>query len=87
MSYNLFNSNYTCRNIIIMRKAIKTGIIGGSGYTGEELIRLISAHSEAELQAISSRDHFGKEIKQIYPNIKNLPNICFCKPEFNSFFI
>tara|TARA_B110000014_G_C20126756_1_gene601124 strand:- start:4276 stop:5295 length:1020 start_codon:yes stop_codon:yes gene_type:complete len=68
-----------------MRKAIKTGIIGGSGYTGEELIRLISAHSEAELQAISSRDHFGKEIKQIYPNIKNLPNICFCKPEFNSF--
>ncbi|HEY8463451.1 MAG TPA: N-acetyl-gamma-glutamyl-phosphate reductase [Bacillota bacterium] len=46
---------------------IKVGIIGASGYTGGELIRLLSAHPEVELAAITSRTHKGKKLEAVFP--------------------
>lgn len=47
---------------------IKVGIVGATGYAGCELVRLISAHPEAEISAISSVSFEGKKISEVYPS-------------------
>lgn len=53
-------------------KRIKCGVIGASGYAGVELVRLLSAHPNAEISAISSVSYEGKRIDEIYPALKGL---------------
>ena len=45
---------------------IKVGIIGGSGYTGIELLRILHQHPEAEVIAISSRALQGKKLQKFF---------------------
>src|SRR5688500_17561243 len=45
----------------------KIVIVGASGYSGEELVRLLSAHPRAELVAVTSREHAGKTLASIFP--------------------
>jgi N-acetyl-gamma-glutamyl-phosphate reductase len=45
---------------------IKVGIIGASGYTGGELIRILANHPEAEVGAITSRTHEGKKLEEVF---------------------
>jgi len=45
---------------------IKTGIIGASGYTGYELIKLLKKHPEAELKVLNSKSYNGKKVKELY---------------------
>ena len=59
---------------------IKVGIIGGSGYAGEELVRLVSRHPNAELYSVSSRDLCGKNLQSVYDQIRHLPAISFVNP-------
>ena len=47
---------------------IKAGIIGATGYAGCELVRLLGAHPEAEIAAISSVSFEGKKLSDIYPS-------------------
>ncbi|HOJ77364.1 MAG TPA: N-acetyl-gamma-glutamyl-phosphate reductase [Bacillota bacterium] len=47
---------------------VKIGIIGATGYTGGELIRILAGHPEAEITAITSRSNDGKKLEEIYPN-------------------
>ena len=65
---------------------IKTGVIGGSGYAGEELIKLLSRHPHVDLTAVSSRDLLGKTLHSIYNEIPHLPDISFVDPEDPVFF-
>ena len=65
---------------------IKIGIVGGSGYAGEELIRLISLHPNADLIAVSSRDLYGKSLQSVYDQMHNLPKINFVNPDDSVFF-
>ena len=65
---------------------IKIGILGGSGYAGEELVRLISLHPNADLVAVSSRDLLGKSLQSVYGQINHLPKINFVNPD-NSVFL
>ena len=60
---------------------IKIGILGGSGYAGEELVRLISLHPNADLVAVSSRDLLGKSLQSVYGQIHHLPKINFVNPD------
>ncbi|HYH02404.1 MAG TPA: N-acetyl-gamma-glutamyl-phosphate reductase, partial [Bacillota bacterium] len=46
---------------------IKVGIVGASGYTGGELIRLLAGHPEAKVTAITSRTHAGKKLEEVFP--------------------
>jgi N-acetyl-gamma-glutamyl-phosphate reductase len=46
---------------------IKVGIIGASGYTGSELVRILTHHSQAEITAITSRTHEGKKLEEVFP--------------------
>ena len=64
---------------------IKIGILGGSGYAGEELVRLISLHPNADLVAVSSRDLLGKSLQSVYGQIHDLPKINFVNPDDSIF--
>ena len=45
----------------------KIAVLGASGYTGEELVRLLLRHPHAELVAVSSRQYVGKTVAEIFP--------------------
>lgn len=51
---------------------VKVGIVGGTGYVGIELIRLLVNHPKIKLEAISSVSFEGQKIQDIYPNILNI---------------
>ncbi len=50
---------------------IKTGIIGATGYAGQELVRLLNHHPEVELKYISSRSYEGIKFSEVYPNFRD----------------
>ena len=54
---------------------IKVGIIGGSGYTGIELLRIIHQHPLAEVTSITSRALQGKKISDVFPNMHGLSEL------------
>ncbi|MCS6996439.1 MAG: N-acetyl-gamma-glutamyl-phosphate reductase [Casimicrobiaceae bacterium] len=58
-------------------KAIKVGIVGGSGYTGVELIRLLSSHPRAELIRITSRTEAGTRLDQLFPSLRGRCDLVF----------
>src|SRR2546430_2460988 len=45
----------------------KVAVVGASGYTGEELVRLLLRHPHAELVAVTSRQYAGKSVAEIFP--------------------
>ncbi len=51
---------------------VKVGIVGGTGYVGIELIRLLVNHPKIKLEAISSVSFEGQRIQDIYPNVLNI---------------
>lgn len=52
---------------------IKVGIVGASGYSGEELMRLLLIHPHADLAAVTSRQYAGQTVAQIFPKFANHP--------------
>ena len=48
-------------------KSAKVGVVGASGYSGEELVRLMLVHPAAELRAVTSRQYAGQTIAQVFP--------------------
>lgn len=60
---------------------IKVSIVGGSGYTGGELLRLLSFHPEVEIHQVTSRGHLGEYVYQTHPNLRKVSNIKFCDPQ------
>jgi len=49
---------------------IKVGIIGGTGYTGVELLRLLAVHPQVELRVITSRGEAGKKVSELFPGLR-----------------
>ena len=60
---------------------IKVGIVGGTGYTGVELLRLLTRHPQVELQAITSRKETGMPVAEMYPNLRGRLDLAFSAPE------
>lgn len=52
---------------------LKVGIVGASGYTGAELIRVLSRHPKVEISVITSRQYAGKPLGDCYPGLAHLP--------------
>lgn len=61
---------------------IRAGIIGASGYSGEELIRLISRHNECEISFITSRGYANKDVAEVFPRFSN-SGLKFIEPDLN----
>lgn len=49
---------------------IRVGIVGGTGYTGVELLRLLATHRGAEVVAITSRSEAGMSVAELFPNLR-----------------
>lgn len=63
---------------------IKAAIIGASGYTGGELLRLLTAHPEVEVVQATSRTHLGEYAYQVHPNLRKQTNLKFSDPDLAS---
>lgn len=59
---------------------IKVGIVGGTGYTGVELLRLLAAHPGVELKAITSRGDAGLPVAEMFPNLRGRVDLAFEDP-------
>src|SRR5437870_4677782 len=60
---------------------IKVGVIGGTGYTGVELLRLLVMHPNVQLTAITSRAETGKKVAALFPNLRGYTDIEFTAPD------
>ncbi len=60
---------------------VKVGIVGGTGYTGVELLRLLARHPQAEVVAITSRKEAGMPVAEMFPNLRGHIDLKFCAPQ------
>lgn len=64
---------------------IRVGIIGGTGYTGIELLRLLVNHPEVELKVITSRSSAGVKVSDMFPNLRGRLDLLFSEPSLESY--
>jgi N-acetyl-gamma-glutamyl-phosphate reductase len=60
---------------------IKVGIVGGTGYTGVELLRLLALHPDVELVAITSRGEAGTPVADMFPSLRGRVALQFVDPK------
>lgn len=63
---------------------IKVGVVGGTGYTGVELLRLLALHPEVSLQVITSRSEKGLKVSDMFPNLRKRVDIPFSEPDIET---
>lgn len=61
---------------------IKVGIVGGTGYTGVELLRLLAQHPDVSVEVITSRSEAGVNVSEMYPNLRgHYDSLAFSEPD------
>ncbi|MCK8517172.1 N-acetyl-gamma-glutamyl-phosphate reductase [Methylonatrum kenyense] len=60
---------------------LKIGLVGGTGYTGMELLRLLARHPYAELVCITSRGNAGTRVDAMFPGLRGHLDIAFSEPD------
>jgi N-acetyl-gamma-glutamyl-phosphate reductase len=60
---------------------VRVGIVGGTGYTGVELLRLLAQHPHAEIVAITSRAEAGLPVAQLFPSLRGSVDLKFSDPK------
>jgi N-acetyl-gamma-glutamyl-phosphate reductase len=64
---------------------IKVGIVGGTGYTGVELIRLIANHNDVQIEVVTSRSNAGTPVSDVYPNLRGRISLVFIEPTLEAY--
>lgn len=64
-----------------MSNQLRVAIVGGTGYTGAELLRLLAMHPHAELVAVTSRQEAGNDIAEVFPNLRGHYALSFVEPD------
>jgi N-acetyl-gamma-glutamyl-phosphate reductase len=64
---------------------VKIGIVGGTGYTGVELLRLLANHPQARVEVITSRSNAGTPVADLFPNLRGRYDIQFSEPDLDSY--
>jgi N-acetyl-gamma-glutamyl-phosphate reductase len=59
---------------------IKVGVVGGTGYTGVELLRLLAGHPDVQVAAITSRGEAGTPVARLFPSLRGRVDIAFSDP-------
>ena len=59
---------------------INVGIIGGTGYTGLELLRLLAGHQQASVRVITSRGEAGTAVSDLFPSLRGVCDLCYVDP-------
>jgi len=60
---------------------IRAGIVGGTGYTGVELLRILILHPDVEITVVTSRSDSGQRVDALYPYLRGLCNVVFSEPD------
>ena len=60
---------------------IHAGIVGGTGYTGVELLRIIALHTEVEVAVVTSRADAGLRVDALYPSLRGYIDVVFSSPD------
>lgn len=60
---------------------IRAGIVGGTGYTGVELLRLLAQHPQAKVEVITSRAEAGTRVDAMFPNLRGHYDLAFSEPD------
>jgi N-acetyl-gamma-glutamyl-phosphate reductase len=60
---------------------IKIAIVGGTGYTGVELLRLLAQHPQADVRSITSRKDAGMPVARMFPSLRGRYDLAFCDPQ------
>ena len=60
---------------------INVGIVGGTGYTGVELLRLLAQHPQVKLVKITSRSEVGMAVSDLFPNLRGFVDVAFSEPD------
>jgi N-acetyl-gamma-glutamyl-phosphate reductase len=65
-----------------MSQKVKVGIVGGTGYTGSELLRILARHPQAKIQAITSRGEAGTSVAKLFPSLRGvMDDLVFTTPD------
>jgi N-acetyl-gamma-glutamyl-phosphate reductase len=64
-----------------MSSPLRVGILGGSGYTGVELLRLLATHPRAEVVAVTSRQAAGQPVTAMFPSLRGWYDLAFEAPD------
>jgi len=64
-----------------MKSSLRVGILGGSGYTGVELLRLLAGHPHAEVVAVTSRRAAGQPVADMFPSLRGWVDLAFEEPD------
>ncbi len=60
---------------------IRVGIVGGTGYTGAELLRLLSSHRQASVVAVTSRGEAGRPVADMFPGLRGRVDLAYTEPD------
>ncbi|MDH5218665.1 MAG: N-acetyl-gamma-glutamyl-phosphate reductase, partial [Gammaproteobacteria bacterium] len=60
---------------------IKVGVVGGTGYTGVELLRLLAIHPQVEIAAVTSRSEAGTPVSDMFSNLRGYVDLPFTAPD------
>jgi len=63
---------------------IRAGIVGGTGYTGVELLRILALHADVEVAVVTSRADAGVRVDKLYPSLRGSINVLFSLPEIET---
>ena len=63
---------------------VKVGVVGGSGYGGAELLRLLTRHPGAQVQVLTSRQEAGKRADVLFPHLRGVCDLVFSAPDVDA---
>ncbi len=63
---------------------IRAGIVGGTGYTGVELLRILALHPNVDIAVVTSRQDAGTRVDTVYPSLRGAVNAVFSPPDINA---
>lgn len=62
---------------------IKVGVVGGTGYTGVELLSLLAVHPQVEVKCVTSRSEAGMPVADLYPSLRGWIDVPFTEPDID----
>ena len=64
---------------------VNVGIVGGTGYSGVELLRLLSTHPQVNIEVITSRTNAGKPVGEVFQNLRSMDELRYVEPGIESY--